>query len=566
MKIVIRLLPILAVLLLSYFAIKPLFVSGFFPIHDNTQIARVFEMKKALQDGEFPVRWVADLGYGYGYPIFNFYAPLAYYVGGFFNITGFDSLIATKIMMGFGMILAGIFMYLLAKEFWGKSGGVVAGLLYVYAPYHALDLYVRGDIAELWAYAFIPLVFYGMWKAYSERQWRYVFIGSIGYAGIILSHNLTAMMASPFVLFAALLFYIYARQEEKMDRPYYPVIIVFIGLLLAGFYWLPVFAEMRYTNVLSQIGGGADYRDHFVCLSQLWNSPWGFGGSIPGCVDGLSFKIGKLHIILALLSLIALWLFWKTEKAKFGVVLFFTVAILFSLFLTLQSSQFIWDSFPQMAFFQYPWRFILIASFFISFLGGSTVWLAKRFIARPVFSYILIGILLLAIIYINSDVFVPQTYLHINASDYTNSKTLQWTTSRISDEYMPPQFVKPRNANEVPQGKIALQDGITVQSLNAQTQKIQAVIAAKEKSEILIYQAYFPGWHVFIDGTQSYFAYFGRGILVTIPQGAHTVVLAFQQTPIEIAANILSLTGVFVLILGIITTRRKQPKHAKKST
>src|SRR5258706_6997293 len=94
-----KLLPVIIVLLLSFWAIRPLLNSGFFPMHDDTQVARVFEMKKSLNDGMFPVRWVADLGYGYGYPIFNFYAPFAYYLGGFLNLVGLNALAATKLMM-----------------------------------------------------------------------------------------------------------------------------------------------------------------------------------------------------------------------------------------------------------------------------------------------------------------------------------------------------------------------------------------------------------------------------------------------------------------------------------
>src|SRR3989338_8008808 len=111
---------LLMVVALSYMSIAPLFSAGFFPMHYNAQVARVHEMKKAFLEGQFPVRWVADLGYGYGYPIFNFYSPLAYYVGGFFNILGFDALTATKIMIILGILLSGVFMYLLAREFWGK--------------------------------------------------------------------------------------------------------------------------------------------------------------------------------------------------------------------------------------------------------------------------------------------------------------------------------------------------------------------------------------------------------------------------------------------------------------
>ena len=59
---------IISICILSFWTVKPLFAAGFFPIHDSTQVARVYEMGKALKDGVFPVRIVSDVGFGYGYP------------------------------------------------------------------------------------------------------------------------------------------------------------------------------------------------------------------------------------------------------------------------------------------------------------------------------------------------------------------------------------------------------------------------------------------------------------------------------------------------------------------
>jgi hypothetical protein len=39
-------------------------------------------------------------------------------------------------------------MYLLGKAVWGRIGGTLSAVLYLLAPYHALDIYVRGDVAE----------------------------------------------------------------------------------------------------------------------------------------------------------------------------------------------------------------------------------------------------------------------------------------------------------------------------------------------------------------------------------------------------------------------------------
>ena len=101
MEILKKVVPLTLVIIISLFTLKPLFAQGFFPMHDDTQPSRVYEMSKSLLQGQFPVRWVPDLGYGFGYPLYNFYAPLPYYIGAFFNILGYDPLLSTKIMSRF---------------------------------------------------------------------------------------------------------------------------------------------------------------------------------------------------------------------------------------------------------------------------------------------------------------------------------------------------------------------------------------------------------------------------------------------------------------------------------
>src|SRR5882724_6966101 len=249
MNILKKLLFIFLIIFLSYWAIKPLFITGFFPMHDDTQVARVFEMQKSLHDGMFPVRWVTDLGYHYGYPIFNFYAPFAYYVGGFLNLIGIDALNATKLMMGLGVVFSGVFMYLFAKEFWGKVGGLLSAVLYIYAPYHAIDIYIRGDVAEFWAYAFIPLAFLSVYKVYdycnqsksvSRKIWIWITIGAVGYTGIILSHNLTALMVTPFLFGFTILLYFFLLKNKKKIITYFSLFCIWYHissiLLVAGLY------------------------------------------------------------------------------------------------------------------------------------------------------------------------------------------------------------------------------------------------------------------------------------------------------------------------------------------
>ena len=69
-------------LILAATLLWPLFAAPYFSHHDDVQLIRIEQMSECLIDWQIPCRWVPDLGAGYGYPLFNFYAPLAYYIGG----------------------------------------------------------------------------------------------------------------------------------------------------------------------------------------------------------------------------------------------------------------------------------------------------------------------------------------------------------------------------------------------------------------------------------------------------------------------------------------------------
>lgn len=576
----------ISILILSYFSISALFSPGFFPMHDDTQVARVFEMGKALKDGMFPVRWVSDLGYSFGYPIFNFYAPLPYYVGGFFNILGFDALVATKIMMGAGLILSGVFMYLLTKEFWGKTGGIISALFYVYAPYHAIQIYVRGDVGEFWAYAFIPLVFFGFYKIFKSSEnktsniWKWVCIGSLGFAGLILSHNLTAMMVTPFILIAILLYYYIALKNKEILSIRYTLYAFVLGLMLSAFYWLPALFEMKYTNILSQIGGGADFRDHFVCIQQLWNSPWGFGGSTKGCLDGMSFKIGKLSIILSLTALIsAIVIFIKKRfsrnndtyhyiwKEALAFILF--SGLVLSIFLMLETSRPIWEIIKPMEFLQYPWRFLILSSFFSSFLAGSIVYFIRIFIKNNKnfknVVYLAPPIIIFLLFASNLKLFKPQTIFSRDVFYYTNQLSLKWTTSRISDEYMPKSFYKPQNEQEIVSNKFYGQkEGLRLLKQEIKTNEIKAQFVLPFDDKVVIKLSHFPSWNFYVNGKKSSLTQVYNGYSITLPKGKYELKAKFEETSIEKLGNMSSLIGLFVLFAGIIY-RIKIKHEAKKS-
>lgn len=546
-------------ILVSFGAIAPLFQAGFFPVHDNTQVARVVVMHKALSDGMFPVRWSDYLGYNYGYPIFNFYGPLAYYVGAGAQFIVHDPLIATKIMMGAAMVLATLSMYYLARAVWGTLGGFVAAVFYLYIPYHALNLYVRGAVGELWAYAFLPLVFYGLYKLYITGRYRYFFVVAVSFAGIILSHNITAFMVIP-VLGVIALFLCGIAYSHSQKRT---ALLLFLGLcvgfLLSSFYTIPALLEMRYANISSILGGGSNPLDHFVCLSQLWQSQWGFGGSGPGCVDGFSLMIGKLHILAVFGGLLVFINFMRQKNLHKTIILAVALVVfVLGVFMMLDASSFIWKSVPAMQYIQFSWRFLSLVALSSSFVAGALVYsLGKKTgTYRLPLQYLIVscGIILVFVVY--GKYFRPQ-YITLKTDQMSSPSFISWDTSKISDEYMPADFLKPVTFDKVPRSTVTVLSGnVDIIQEIKKTQKIILMLNSKG-ANLRVNLALFPAWKMYLDGKLVNPTVRQGVYTITVLPGKHTLTAIFTQTPVERIANSLSIIGVFFLITGIIISRRR---------
>lgn len=555
MKKILFLIVSLAILLPT---LLPLFRNGFFIVHDNTQVERVFQMSKSLSDGAFPVRWVDDLGYGYGYPIFNFYAPFPYYLGSAVDLIINDSVVATKIMFAIGIATSFFSMYILASSFTNRYGGLVAGVIYLYFPYHALNIYVRGAVGEFFAYVFLPLVFWAVFYIYRKTKlvknnkpiiFESILL-SIPLALVVVSHNLSAFMLS-ILLLPYVLFFLF-RSKNKIVFISSILIMGLVAFLISSFYVLPAIFESGYTNVDSQIGGGAFYADHFVCLGQLWSSNWGFGGSALGCIDGISFALGRVNIFILLIALVFLIRSLVTRKKSYEII--FWILLLTSVFLLLPISKAIWDNLPFMEYLQFPWRFMNFVALFISLISAFLIFRIKNK------HLVLAAVFLISIpsIYQNTKLFNPVVFSDYESNYYENIEHIRWDTSRISDEYMPKSFDKPKGKDNLPRELIETESvGVFITSKNNKTGYIEFDING-DGGVVHINKAYFPGWKAvdsheeFIDIRET-----GDGMSLIVPKGEQKIILRIVSTPIQLIGNALSVIGILIVIIAIIAKKRK---------
>ncbi|HXV97302.1 MAG TPA: hypothetical protein VEC93_02695, partial [Anaerolineae bacterium] len=79
------------VIILSIFAWAPLLTPAyFFEAHDaKHSVFFLVEFDQTWRDGFWWPRWSPDFAFGYGYPLFNMYAPLAFYAAEILHLLGF---------------------------------------------------------------------------------------------------------------------------------------------------------------------------------------------------------------------------------------------------------------------------------------------------------------------------------------------------------------------------------------------------------------------------------------------------------------------------------------------
>src|SRR5579883_2371496 len=151
----------LFLIVLVFISLVPLvaFIHPGLPLtHDGKDhVARIANFYQNLQQGNVIPRWAANLNWGFGHPILEFLYPLPSYLASLFHVFGFSLINSVKFVFALGVVVSGLAMYLFVNSLWGSEAGVIAGILYMYAPYRFIDLYVRGDVGEHVAFIFIPL-------------------------------------------------------------------------------------------------------------------------------------------------------------------------------------------------------------------------------------------------------------------------------------------------------------------------------------------------------------------------------------------------------------------------
>lgn len=361
------------VLVLSIFAWGPLLTPAyFFNAHDaKHSVFFLVEFDQTFGDGFWWPRWSPDFAFGYGYPLFNMYAPLAFYAAEVLHLLGLGFTTAIKIMYVLTTITAGLGMYGFTRRLFGPRAGLLAATVYMYIPFHMVEIFVRSAYAEFVALALIPFVFWTFTELIAAPSPRRVALAGLSYGLLALTHHTTLFTFSP-LLMVYLLVLILSKTKFK-PRPLLSTSVAALaagglGLALAAIYLLPVIAETRYIKIEQWTSGSYNYLQHFVYFAQLFSPQWGYGYAGPGLADDFSFQLGIVGIALVAFALVGIL---TRPIPHRGTALFFLIATLVVIFLMSPLAQATWQVVPIATLVQFPWRLLGMTAFTIALVAGS---------------------------------------------------------------------------------------------------------------------------------------------------------------------------------------------------
>ncbi len=584
--------PYAALAALTLAAALPLLKAGVPCTDDGAfHLHRAVALGRLLADGHLFPRWSPDMAQGYGYPFFNFYAPLSSY--GVAALHGLGLAYPAALTAAFvgALGLAATAAFWLGRRLWGPAAGLASAAVYLFSPYLAYDILYRGNLAETFAFVWPPLVLLGLHQALSPDEPRPRagwLLAALSYAALILTHNVFALLASPlFAAFVALMAW-RARLWRVAARGGLALVA---GIALSAYFWLPALAERGLVHSDRLLVPPIfTWYTNFISLPELlaWPRP-----DDPLLINPSPAR--AIGLIPALLWLPALWAAVRKRDQHRGLVGLLALAAAGYGLMTLPVSTPVWEFIQPLELVQFPWRMLGPAALCVALLVGASVRvvassLGEAFAARrsgqphrvrpmlrPCLARALPAALVIAVVYFANLPWwyarycpAPPTASVANLVQYERDSFTIGTTAK--GEYLPRTApgVPPATdladaliAGEEPP-RLSLPDGAGVIAvINAHDPQRAAFEVAVGRDVTAVYrQFFFPGWRVSVDGQPAGAHALGQGasgladwpgddnaglIAFALPAGTHTVQVSFGLTPLRSAAAGISLAALAAL-------------------
>ncbi len=543
-------------------ALAPLFAPGYFyEAHDGRHsVFFLMQFDASIRDGALFPRWAMHHIQGYGYPTFIIQAPLGFYLAEFFVLLGFGYTLAAKLAWATGFLISAWGMYRLtlcwltlyeqpqparARDSSSpyRLAALIAGVMYVFVPYHLLDIYVRAALNDALLLAWFPWIFLAFDRLIdrgTQPGWQArLALAVLALAGVLLTHTFALLSFTP-LLITFVLFRLWQRwrmaDPSGADAGALSALTArsalalgagVLALTLTAAFLLPLMREGVHLEQQVYVTDTYNYRNHFVWLGQFFSPFWGFGFSDDpgGSNDGMGFQLGLMAVLFTVTAIFAVGRpgaprFWN------ALLIYLTSATLLLIYLMTPASAPVWSAFPALGVIQFPWRLLALTAFTTSALSGIVAALLLQPNAQAVApspsptgaqpASAGLALVLLVVFggfaYVQADLQPVEPWRedgravfrfeeeHPDMIAYTEWVSEPFTSSPMSDDYRRPDYEE----NYTDDGiltRLAIVEG-TGQILSQYSRGSSGggVVEMETPGVVRIHELYFPGWQVFVDG------------------------------------------------------------------
>lgn len=324
-----------------------------------------------MREGEIYPRWMPLSFDGLGSPAFLFYAPLPFQLMGVLDMLSFDTL-GMRRLVGLYCALAiaasGFAMRAWLRRRAVEPAATLGAVLYMAAPYHLLDVYVRGSIGEVAAYAILPMLMAASDDVLARRSGATLRFG-LWTGLLLLSHLPSALAIGAFTVPGHLAFGIASGWTSWRCALWTVMRAVaggLLGLAFAAVYVVPALLLLDIASMNYLTDGYYDARHWLLIRPAAWP---------------VAHLYGFVASVAAGFGLLCAGLLHWARRADARADVFFWAGLAFGL-LVLMSGIVpgIWHPSSPMARMEFPWRLLLPAEFagITAAAWAGSVWMTRR--------------------------------------------------------------------------------------------------------------------------------------------------------------------------------------------
>lgn len=338
---------------------------GTFHVH------RIFAMSQLMAQGNIYPRWIPWFHLGYGYPVFNYYSPLATWLGGVMGVVGLSAPLSFQLITAGSWVFGTLGVAVLGRRFLPDAPALLAATLWMYAPVRMHEYWVQGSLSHIVATALVPWMFLGLIEVTTHPNRRTAIRFGIITALMLLAHQPTTYLMILYSAGLGLAIWGLALRhplQRALKMSAYVIFGLVVALGLSSVFVLPALLEIDdiVVNDVAQENTGGFLAENTLTLADQFRPPQ--------LIDHTDFSASIYHSyglwtgILCVIGFASL-----LYRRHYAIAAVLGIAAASSVFLATRLSMPIWQTLPEMEQLRFPWRVLRVGIVPVSLLAAASL-------------------------------------------------------------------------------------------------------------------------------------------------------------------------------------------------